>query len=340
MLYMTYMGKDAKILVVGAGMVGSAILRRLEKDGYDNVSYTFNSKKPIEEFNNYRSLQVDLKDPVQVEKLFNEVKPEFVFLSAAKVGGIYANSTYPAEFISTNLDIQQNVIKLAFKYNVDRLLFLGSSCIYPKECPQPIKEEYLLTGPLELTNRPYAIAKIAGIEMCWAYNRQFGTKYLSVMPTNLYGPNDNYDLNNSHVLPALIRKFHEAKENNLASVSCWGSGRPRREFLHADDMASACIFVLNLPPSIYNGYVEAVDSPPLINIGCGEDVSIKDLADKIRKIVGFKGEILWDSTKPDGTMKKLLDVGVLKALGWEAEIALIEGVKEIYTHYTAKFMAE
>ncbi|WP_018299200.1 GDP-L-fucose synthase family protein [Fangia hongkongensis] len=337
---MTYMGKDAKILVVGAGMVGSAILRRLEKDGYDNVSYTFNSKKPIEEFNNYRSLQVDLKDPVQVEKLFNEVKPEFVFLSAAKVGGIYANSTYPAEFISTNLDIQQNVIKLAFKYNVDRLLFLGSSCIYPKECPQPIKEEYLLTGPLELTNRPYAIAKIAGIEMCWAYNRQFGTKYLSVMPTNLYGPNDNYDLNNSHVLPALIRKFHEAKENNLASVSCWGSGRPRREFLHADDMASACIFVLNLPPSIYNGYVEAVDSPPLINIGCGEDVSIKDLADKIRKIVGFKGEILWDSTKPDGTMKKLLDVGVLKALGWEAEIALIEGVKEIYTHYTAKFMAE
>ncbi|MBK2123792.1 GDP-L-fucose synthase [Fangia hongkongensis] len=334
------MGKDAKILVVGAGMVGSAILRRLEKDGYDNVSYTFNSKKPIEEFNNYRSLQVDLKDPVQVEKLFNEVKPEFVFLSAAKVGGIYANSTYPAEFISTNLDIQQNVIKLAFKYNVDRLLFLGSSCIYPKECPQPIKEEYLLTGPLELTNRPYAIAKIAGIEMCWAYNRQFGTKYLSVMPTNLYGPNDNYDLNNSHVLPALIRKFHEAKENNLASVSCWGSGRPRREFLHADDMASACIFVLNLPPSIYNGYVEAVDSPPLINIGCGEDVSIKDLADKIRKIVGFKGEILWDSTKPDGTMKKLLDVGVLKALGWEAEIALIEGVKEIYTHYTAKFMAE
>ncbi|MCQ5363552.1 GDP-L-fucose synthase [Anoxybacillus salavatliensis] len=301
------MDKNAKIYVAGhRGLVGSAILRKLQADGYTNLVYK-------------ASQELDLRDRNQVDRFFEEEKPEYVFLAAAKVGGIVANNEYPADFIRDNLMIQINVIDAAYRNGVKKLLFLGSTCIYPKFAPQPLKEEYLLTGELEPTNEPYAIAKIAGIKMCQSYNRQYGTKYISVMPTNLYGPNDNFDLHTSHVLPALIRKFHEAKENNAPYVEVWGTGTPRREFLYSDDLADACVFLMNN----YEGN-------EIVNVGVGEDISIKELAEKIKNIVGYKGEIKFDTTKPDGTPRKLVDVSKINALGWKASISLDEGLQKAY----------
>ncbi|WP_044749128.1 GDP-L-fucose synthase [Bacillus alveayuensis] len=301
------MNKDAKIYVAGhRGLVGSAILRKLQADGYTNLIYK-------------TSQELDLRDRNQVDRFFEEEKPEYVFLAAAKVGGIVANNEYPADFIRDNLMIQTNVIDAAYRNGVKKLLFLGSTCIYPKFAPQPLKEEYLLTGELEPTNEPYAIAKIAGIKMCQSYNRQYGTKYISVMPTNLYGPNDNFDLHTSHVLPALIRKFHEAKENNAPYVEVWGTGTPRREFLYSDDLADACVFLMNN----YEGN-------EIVNVGVGEDISIKELAEKIKSIVGYQGEIKFDTTKPDGTPRKLVDVSKINALGWKASISLDEGLQKAY----------
>lgn len=286
-------------------MVGSAILRNLQDKGFSN--FVLKSSK-----------ELDLRDAKAVADFFEEEKPEFVFLAAAKVGGIVANNTYRADFLYENLMIQNNVIHEAYKNKVEKLLFLGSSCIYPKLAPQPLKEEYLLTGILEPTNEPYAIAKIAGIKMCDAYRSQYGCNFISVMPTNLYGPNDNYDLQNSHVLPAMIRKFHEAKLNGT-SVELWGTGSPKREFLHADDMAEACVFLM-----------ENYNEPGLVNIGTGEDLSIKELAEMIQKITKFEGEIIWDHTKPDGTPRKLMDVSKLHELGWKHKIALEEGITKVY----------
>jgi GDP-L-fucose synthase len=301
------MEKNSKIYIAGhRGMVGSAILRKLQKDGYENIVVR-------------TSQELDLKNQEAVAAFFAEQKPEYVFLAAAKVGGIMANNTYRADFIYENLMIQSNVIHQSYQVGVKKLLFLGSSCIYPKQAPQPLKEDYLLTGPLEYTNEPYAIAKITGIKMCDAYRAQYGCNFISVMPTNLYGPNDNYDLVNSHVLPALIRKFHEAKERGDNEVVVWGSGNPRREFLHADDLADACVFLMN-----------TYDEPGLINIGVGKDISIKELAEMIKTITGFEGTIVFDTSKPDGTERKLLDVSRLTAKGWKAAIPLHEGVSQIY----------
>lgn len=300
------MNSTSKIFIAGHnGMVGSAILRNLQDKGFSN--FVLKSSK-----------ELDLRDAKAVADFFEEEKPEFVFLAAAKVGGIVANNTYRADFLYENLMIQNNVIHEAYKNNVEKLLFLGSSCIYPKLAPQPLKEEYLLTGLLEPTNEPYAIAKIAGIKMCDAYRSQYGCNFISVMPTNLYGPNDNYDLQNSHVLPAMIRKFHEAKLNGT-SVELWGTGSPKREFLHADDMAEACVFLM-----------ENYNEPGLVNIGTGEDLSIKELAEMIQKITKFEGEIIWDHTKPDGTPRKLMDVSKLHELGWKHKIALEEGITKVY----------
>ena len=301
-----FMNSTSKIFIAGHnGMVGSAILRNLQDKGFSN--FVLKSSK-----------ELDLRDAKAVADFFEEEKPEFVFLAAAKVGGIVANNTYRADFLYENLMIQNNVIHEAYKNKVEKLLFLGSSCIYPKLAPQPLKEEYLLTGILEPTNEPYAIAKIAGIKMCDAYRSQYGCNFISVMPTNLYGPNDNYDLQNSHVLPAMIRKFHEAKLNGT-SVELWGTGSPKREFLHADDMAEACVFLM-----------ENYNEPGLVNIGTGEDLSIKELAEMIQKITKFEGEIIWDHTKPDGTPRKLMDVGKLHTLGWKHKLALEEGITKVY----------
>lgn len=296
-----------KIYIAGhRGMVGSAILRRLTNLGYENIIFRTSS-------------ELDLRNQAAVEVFFNQEKPEYVFLAAAKVGGIMANNTYRADFLYENLMIQSNVIHQAYNNGVKKLMFLGSSCIYPKLAPQPLKEEYLLTGTLEPTNEPYAIAKIAGIKMCDAYRSQYGCNFVSVMPTNLYGPNDNYDLNNSHVLPAMLRKFHEAKEGNAPSVQLWGTGTPLREFLHADDMADACVHLM-----------DTFNEEGLVNIGVGEDISIKDLALLIKKVVGYEGEINWDASKPNGTPRKLMDVSKLKGLGWQAKIGLEEGIKSVY----------
>ena len=301
------MEKNSKIYIAGhRGMVGSAIHRRLKKGGFENFVFR-------------TSDELDLRDQKAVADFFAKEKPGYVFLAAAKVGGILANNTYRAEFLYDNLMIQSNVIENSYRQGAKKLLFLGSSCIYPKLAPQPLKEEYLLTGLLEHTNEPYAIAKIAGIKMCDAYRSQYGCNFISVMPTNLYGPNDNYDLKTSHVLPALIRKFHEAKVNNESEVVVWGSGTPRREFLHADDMADACVFLMKN----YSG-------EGLINIGVGEDLSIKELAEMIRDIVGYKGKIVFDSSKPDGTPRKLMDVSKLSAHGWKASISLKEGIEKVY----------
>ena len=301
------MNKESKIYVAGhRGMVGSAIVRRLQKEGYNNI-VTRTSK------------ELDLRNQAQVEAFFTEEKPEYVFLAAAKVGGILANNTYKAEFIYDNLMIEANVIHAAHKNNVTKLLFLGSSCIYPKMSPQPIKEEYLLSGYLEPTNQPYAIAKIAGIELCQDYHAQYGDNFISVMPTNLYGPNDNYDLKNSHVLPALLRKFHTAKINNLPQVEIWGTGSPKREFLHVDDLADACFYLM-----------QNYNQPDLVNIGTGEDISIKDLALLIKDITGYEGELTFDTSKPDGTPRKLLDVSKLHGLGWKHKIDLRKGIEMVY----------
>lgn len=319
---------EARIYIAGhRGLVGSAFVRKLKAQGYNNLILR-------------TSKELDLRRQADVESFFAREKPEYVFLAAAKVGGIHANNAYPAEFIYDNIAIQTNVVHESWRAGVKRLLFLGSSCIYPRDCPQPMKEEYLLTGPLEPTNEPYAIAKIAGIEMCWSYNRQYGTKYLAVMPTNLYGPNDNFDLETSHVLPALIRKMYEAKVVSESpalspqpSVIVWGTGTPRREFLHVDDLADACVFLMNLPDSDFLSVLSRRRSlPPLINIGCGEDITIRELAELVAKIVGFKGELVFDTSRPDGTPRKLLDVSKLRKLGWQPKISLREGIRQTYEH--------
>ncbi len=301
------MNTSDKIYIAGhRGMVGSAIVRQLEKEGYTNLITR-------------TSAELDLTRQADVERFFEAEKPDYVFLAAAKVGGIVANNTYRADFIHLNILIQNNVIHSAYLSKVKKLMFLGSSCIYPKLAPQPLKEEYLLTGLLEETNEPYAIAKIAGIKMCEAYHDQYDCNFISVMPTNLYGPNDNYDLKTSHVLPALLRKFHEAKEKNLPSVGIWGSGSPKREFLHVDDLAKACLYImLNYNEKIF------------LNVGTGDDLSIKELALLIKDIVGFEGTLEFDTSKPDGTPRKLMDVSRLHNLGWKHEIELIDGIKSVY----------
>jgi len=366
---------DSRIYVAGHnGLVGSAIVRCLESLGYKNI--VKRSRR-----------ELDLTRQAEAEAFFKDEKPEYVFLAAAKVGGIWANAGYPGDFIYSNLAIQTNVIHAARQNKVRRLIFLGSSCVYPRECPQPMKEEYLLTGRLEPTNEPYAVAKIAGLIQCESYNRQYGTRFLSVMPTNLYGRNDNYDLETSHVLPALLRKFHLAKlaatggwpaieqdeaqygpipadfkESMLAiahadgdpmgsnrlipnpiihnpCVSLWGTGSPRRELLHVDDMANACVFLMNLPDEAYNSLVESA-MRPIINIGCGEDIAIRDLAALVAEIVGYRGVVLWDKSKPDGTPRKLLDVSRIKGLGWVPRISLREGIEMTYADYKRSSAAE
>lgn len=301
------MNKSSKIYIAGHnGMVGSALVRKLKAEGYFNLILKSSAK-------------LNLTNQPAVERFFEEEKPDYVFLAAAKVGGIVANATYPAQFLYENLMIQNNVIHQSYESGVKKLLFLASSCIYPKLAPQPIKEEYLLTGSLEPTNEAYAIAKIAGVKMCETYNRQYGCDFISVMPTNLYGPNDNYDLENSHVLPALLRKFHEALLRNEKSVEVWGTGEPRREFLHVDDLANACLQLMQT----YQGTIS-------VNIGTGNDIAIKELAEMIKKVTGFTGQITWNTSKPDGTPRKLLDVSLIQSLGWKHTIGLEEGIKRVY----------
>jgi GDP-L-fucose synthase len=311
------MKKDSRIYIAGhRGLVGSAIHRALAAQGYTNLLTRTRQ-------------QLDLADTAAVNDFFRTERPEYVFLAAAKVGGILANNTYPADFIRDNLVIQTNVIEGSRASNVDRLLFLGSSCNYPKFAPQPMPESCLLTGPLEPTNRPYALAKIAGIEMCWAYNRQYKTRYLAAMPTNLYGPGDNFDLNNSHVLPALIRKTAEAIKSGASEITVWGTGIPRRELLYSDDLADACIFLMNLDDARYNSLLTE-DEPPLVNIGTGEDVTIRELAELVAKVLGFQGMLTFDTSKPDGTPRKLMDVTRLHNLGWRHRTSLEEGIRRTW----------
>lgn len=306
-----------KIYIAGhTGLAGSALVRKLKSKGYERLLMRTHA-------------ELDLRSQATVDAFFKTQRPDHVILAAAKVGGIVANNTWPADFIYDNLMIQSHVIHAAWRIGVKRLIFLGSSCIYPRECPQPMKEEYLFTGPLEPTNEPYAVAKIAGIKMCQSYNRQYGTRFLAVMPTNLYGINDNFDLESSHVLPALIRKFHEAKIRNSKAVTVWGTGAPRREFLHADDFADACCFLLDLAYADFDALVSA-NKTPLINIGCGRDSSINELANLISEIVGFSGDIVFDPSKPDGTPQKLLDMSRLSNLGWRYTIDLREGIMQTY----------
>lgn len=315
------MNKDARIYVAGhRGLVGSAVVAELQSQGYSQVLVRTHA-------------HLDLEDLKVTEKFFLDYKPEFVFMAAAKVGGIYANNTQPVDFLLKNLNIQNNLISSAYKSGVKRLLFLGSSCIYPRDCPQPIKEEYLLTGPLEPTNRPYALAKIAGVELCWAYNRQFGTNYFAAMPTNMYGPGDNYDLKNSHVLPALIRKMHEAKVAQQHEVVVWGSGTPLREFLFSSDLGAACVYLMNLDDTILNSKILVPDAPPLVNVGYGSDISISNLAATIARIVGFQGKLVYDDTKPNGTLRKLMDSSKIHGLGWQPKISLEEGIALSYNNF-------
>jgi GDP-L-fucose synthase len=310
---MMLMNKEAKIYIAGhRGMVGSAIHRKLTSLGYSNIVTR-------------TSAELDLRIQERVNEFFEAERPAYVFLAAAKVGGILANNTYRADFIYENIMIQSNIIHSSYATGVKKLMFLGSSCIYPKLAPQPLKEDYLLTGLLEPTNEPYAIAKIAGIKMCDAYRSQYGCDFISVMPTNLYGPNDNYDLQNAHVLPSLVRKFHEAKINNAPEVSIWGSGSPKREFLHADDLADACVFLMN-----------TYSDEGLVNIGTGEDISISDLALMIKDVVGYEGAIVYDATKPDGTPRKLMDVTKLSGLGWKYTISLKKGLEMVYQEYQSR----
>lgn len=325
------MDKGDKIYIAGhRGLVGSAIVRNLERKGYGSLLTRTHA-------------ELDLTDQKATADFFAAEKPDFVFLAAAKVGGIYANNIYPAEFIRDNLAIQINVIHEAYRNGVKRLMFLGSSCIYPRLAPQPMKEECLLTGPLEPTNRPYALAKIAGIEMCWSYNRQYGTKYLAAMPTNLYGPGDNYHPENSHVIPALVRKFHEAKIHNDPAVTVWGTGTPRREFMYSEDMADACVYLMRLPDEKFVSLLGSDESqtgrfePPLVNIGVGEDISIRDLAAMIGGIVGFKGDLIFDTSKPDGTPRKLMDTRRLHHMGWRARTSLTEGLAAAYAEFASAY---
>jgi len=319
------MNKDSKIYVAGHnGLAGSAILDCLKKSGFNNIL-----------LQNHKELE--LTDQIATSEFFKSEKPEYVFLAAAKVGGIQANSLYPADFVYQNISIQTNIIHQSYLNNVKRLLFLGSSCIYPRDCRQPIKEEYLLTGPLESTNSAYAVAKIAGIEMCSSYNRQYNTKYLAVMPTNLYGPGDNYDLQSGHVIAALIRKFYEAKKSNSQSVTVWGSGKPKREFLYSTDLAKACVFLMNLIDEKFNPLLKdtsSTNSYPIVNIGAGEDISIKDLSLLIAKISGFTGSIIFDETKLDGTPRKLLNVDILNQLGWSPNISISDGISKALNEFS------
>lgn len=304
------MDKASKIYVAGhRGMVGSAIVRRLQAAGYNNIVSRTHA-------------ELDLTEQSSVSRFIGEEKPDYIFMAAAKVGGIHANNSFRAEFLYKNLLIEANVIEAAWQAGVQRMLFLGSSCIYPRDCAQPIKEEYLLTGPLETTNEPYAIAKIAGVKLCENYNRQYGTQYVSAMPTNLYGPNDNYDLNYSHVLPALIRKAHEAKLNGDTQIVVWGSGKPMREFLYVDDMADACVFIM-----------ESEIASGLFNVGTGTDLTIRELAELVMRVVGFDGKVIYDGSKPDGTYRKLLSVDRLNALGWQARTSLVEGIGKAYSAF-------
>jgi GDP-L-fucose synthase len=337
--------KNTKIYVAGhRGLAGSALTRVLKAGGYQNLVARTHA-------------ELELTDRAAVRSFFEKERPEHVYLAAAKVGGIMANLELPADFVYLNLAIQNNVIEESRRSGVKRLMFLGSVCIYPRECPQPIKEEYLLTGPLEFTNRPYAVAKIAGVEMCWAYNRQYGTRYVATMPNNLYGPGDNYDLQHSHVLPAFIRKFHEAKASGAKSVTLWGTGKPRREMLHSDDMAEACVMLMELPDETFDSLLgtqpsalstqssalsthHSAPQPPLINIGWGEDYTIRELAEHVRKVVGYTGDIQWDTTKPDGTPRKLLDVSRMKALGWSPRIPLETGLRSAYQDFLSRFQTE
>ncbi len=313
------MKKDSRILIAGhRGLVGSAIHRELTRLGYTHLLTRTRA-------------ELDLLDIGAVNRFFEEERPEYVFLAAAKVGGILANSAYPADFIRENLILQTHMIDASYRSGVERLLFLGSSSIYPKMAPQPIRESSLLTGPLEPTNRPYAVAKIAGVEMCWSYNRQYGTRYLAALPANLYGPGDNFDLANSHVLPALIRKMVEAARSNAPTVTVWGTGTPRRELLYSDDLAQACVFLMNLDDERY-GSLLTENEPPLVNIGTGEDVTIRELAETVAKVVGFEGELVFDATKPDGTPRKLMDVGRLHGLGWKHTTGLEEGIRRTWEH--------
>ncbi len=317
-----------KIYVAGHhGLAGSALLRRLQASGYSELIVRAHA-------------ELELTDQGAVDRFFSSERPDYVFLAAAKVGGILANDIYPADFIAENLAIQGNVIGAAQRYGVRRLLFLGSSCIYPRDCPQPIREEYLLTGPLEPTNRPYAIAKIAGVEMCWSFNRQHHTRFLAAMPSNLYGPGDNYDLQNSHVLPALIRKMHEAKIRGDRQVTIWGTGTPRREFLYSDDMADACLVLMQLPDAEFDLLItphlagsSAAPLPPLINIGCGVDLTVRELAETIAKVVGFGGGLTFDPRKPDGTPRKLLDISRVQRFGWRPKTGLYDGIVLAYQAY-------
>lgn len=311
------MNKHVKIYIAGhRGLAGSAIARELQKQGYNNIVMRTHA-------------ELDLEDAAATLNFFEQERPEIVFLAAAKVGGIHANNTYPVNFLMSNLLIEANICRAAHATKVNRLIFLGSSCIYPRDCPQPIKEEYLLTGPLESTNRPYALAKIAGIEMCWSYNRQYGTKWLAAMPTNLYGPGDSYDLNNSHVLPALIRKIHEAKLAGATEAVLWGSGKPRREFLYVDDLANALVFLATLDEERYSALVNASQCP-LINVGTGTDLTIRELAETVAGVVGYQGKFVQDTSKPDGTMRKVMDVSRIKKLGWAASTSLHEGIGMTY----------
>ena len=318
------MKSSARIYIAGhCGLAGSALARRLADAGHRNLLTRTHA-------------ELELTDQAAVRRFFEKEKPAYVFLAAARVGGILANSTYPAEFIQSNLAVQTNVMHEAWRCGVERLLFLGSSCIYPRDCPQPIREEYLLTGPLEFTNRAYAVAKIVGVEMCRSYNRQYGTRYLAAMPTNLYGPGDNYDLAEAHVLPALIRKMHEAKAGGLDRVVIWGTGSPRREFLHSDDMADACVMMMNLPDGAFDAILRGPGEFPLINVGCGEDQTIADLARMVASVVGFRGALEFDTGKPDGTPRKLLNVGRLRGLGWSPRIDLRTGIAAAYADYLAR----
>lgn len=314
------MERNSRIYVAGhRGLVGSAILRHLKDTGFENLLLRSHA-------------ELDLKDAAATRRFFQDERPEFVFLAAARVGGIMGNQMFRAQFIHDNLSIQNNVIHESYRSGVNRLLFLGSSCIYPKACPQPMKEEYLLTGPLESTNRPYAVAKIAGIEMCWAYNRQYGTKFIAAMPTNLFGPGDNYDLDTSHVIPALIRKFDEAKKRGDGEVTLWGTGSPLREFLHSDDVADACVFLINLSEDKYSSLLRE-DRPPLVNIGSAKEMSIKELAETIARIVGFNGSVKFDPAMPDGTVRKLMDSQLLRSLGWQPKRKLAEALAATYEQY-------
>jgi GDP-L-fucose synthase len=316
------MDQQAKIYVAGhRGLAGSAIVRNLQRQGHLNLLLRTHA-------------DLDLTDQAATSAFFDTERPDYVFVAAAKVGGIHANNVYPAEFIQQNLAIQTNVIHSAWHSGVQRLLFLGSSCVYPRDCPQPIKEDYLLTGPLETTNQAYAIAKIAGIEMCRSYNQQYGTHFLAGMPTNLYGPGDSYDLQNSHVLPALIRKFHEGKVGRQTKVVVWGNGTPRREFLYSDDMGDAAVFLMSMPEAEFDGAL--AHAQPLVNIGYGEDLSIAELAGTVREVVGFTGDIVWDRSKPDGTPRKLTDTSRLAALGWRPKTSLRDGIEKAYDDFLSK----